>query len=287
MQLQEHRYTIRKGGNQESEEGYMLEKKCEIIINRQKVCDAFIRYVKQYNMEDEKIRLKAEHTYRVSDLCERIAKSLTLEQAEVDLAWLLGMLHDIGRFEQVRRYGTFSDAMSVDHAQFGADLLFREGLLDIFVPGYQVQMTEDEIRILEISIRNHSGFRLPESLRDIERDYCNLLRDADKIDIFRVNCDTPMEDIYNVSSEELKQARVSDEVKECFKNRTAVFRPLRKTAVDYLVGHICLVFELQYPISRKIAREQGYLDRMLEFRSCDPETQAWFEYMKQTLQTFG
>ena len=36
------------------------------------------------------------------------------------------MLHDIGRFEQIKRYGTFNDSKSVDHGEFGADLLFKE-----------------------------------------------------------------------------------------------------------------------------------------------------------------
>ncbi len=77
--------------------------------------------------------------------------------------------------------------------------------------------------------------------------YCNILRDADKIDIFRVNCDTPLEDIYNVSTAELKQAAVSDLVKKCFMEKHTVLRSLKHTPVDNLVGHVCLVFVLVYP----------------------------------------
>ena len=53
---------------------------------------------------DEKIKLKIDHTYRVAGLCQRIAESLGLSEPDVDIAWLLGMLHDIGRFEQIRRF---------------------------------------------------------------------------------------------------------------------------------------------------------------------------------------
>ena len=203
-----------------------------------------------------------------------------------DLAWLTGMLHDIGRFEQVRRYNTFSDALSVDHAEFGADLLFKEGLLESFIPDYQksADITEEELRILELSIRCHSAYRLPQGLSAQEEQYCHILRDADKIDIFRVNWETPMEDIYNVSTEVLKNAEVSEEVKQCFHDRTAVLRPMKKTPADHLVGHICLIFELQYPISRKIAQDQGYWNKLLAFHSDNPETQAWFDYMNQNLQ---
>ena len=112
---------------------------------------------------------------------------------------------------------------------------------------------------------------------------CNVLRDADKIDIFRVNCDTPPEEIYNVSTEDLKTSKVSEEVKACFLKRTAVLRSLKKTAIDFPVAHLCLVFELVYPVSRDIARKQGYVDRLLSFESDNPDTRAWFQYMRENI----
>lgn len=45
--------------------------------------------------------------------------------------------------------------------------------------------------------------------------------------------------------------------------------------------HIIEANKLRYPISRKIAREQGYLQKMLSFQSYNPETREWFEYMRQ------
>ena len=243
-------------------------------VPRREVEAAFKQYVSAYNPEDPKIALKIGHSYRVAALCERIGRSAGA--ADTDLTWLIGMLHDIGRFEQIRRYNTFSDAQSVDHAMLGADLLFHEGLLERFIP----DLEPERRGVLEIAIRNHSAYRLPDGLSDDEITYCSILRDADKIDIFRVNCETPLEDIYNVTTEDLKTSGVSEEVRRCFLNRTAVLRSLKKTAVDYVVGHLCLVFELVYPISREIAREQGYVDRLLSFQSDNLETAAWFEFMR-------
>ena len=247
------------------------------MINREKIARAFDGYVSAYNAQDPKIKLKIDHTYRVAALCERIGNSVGIRN--VDLVWLCGMLHDIGRFEQVRRYNTFVDAVSVEHAGFGADLLFGEGLMDRFCDG----LSERELHILEISIRSHSAYRLSPGLSETETIYCNVLRDADKIDIFRVNCDTPLEDIYNVTTEELKNSAVSDEVKACFHNRTAVLRKLKKTPVDYVVAHLCLVFELVYPVSKEIAHEQGYADRLLAFESANPDTREWFAYMRSRI----
>ncbi len=245
-------------------------------LDREFVKQAFASYTNHYDPDDPKIKLKINHTYRVAGLCERIAE--TVPGTDTDLAWLAGMLHDIGRFEQVRRYGTFADARSVDHAAFGADLLFTEGLIGTF--GDYDDRTLD---ILEKAIRNHNRFRIEDGLTEEYMAYCQILRDADKIDILRVNTETPLEEIYNVSTDELRSSAVSEEVRQGFMERRAILRSRRLTTADILVSHICLVFELVYPVSIQIVREQGYLDRILAFESDNEDTKAWFEYMRQTI----
>lgn len=64
-------------------------------IERERVRETFREYTDAYDATDEKIKLKIDHTYRVAELCERIAKAEQMEKTEVDLAWLLGMLHDV------------------------------------------------------------------------------------------------------------------------------------------------------------------------------------------------
>ena len=95
-------------------------------MNREKIRSEFQSYVSHYDPSDPKIRLKIDHTYRVADLCERIAGSLSLSEEMTEISWICGMLHDIGRFEQVQRFHTFLDAESVDHAKLGAEILFGE-----------------------------------------------------------------------------------------------------------------------------------------------------------------
>ncbi len=102
------------------------------MIDKQRAEAAFQAYTSKYDAGNTMIRHKVEHTLRVAENCEKIAVSLGMNGEEVAFAWFLGLLHDIGRFEQVRRYGTFIDSVSVDHAEFGADLLFHENLIDSF-----------------------------------------------------------------------------------------------------------------------------------------------------------
>lgn len=260
----------------------LLEGMNRAKINRKAVVNAFKNYTADYNPADEKIRLKIDHTYRVAWLCERIAKSQGLSENDVEIAWLLGMLHDIGRFEQIRRYGTFSDAVSVDHAKFGADLLFHEGLVERYAKGY---MTEDD-GMLELAIRCHNMYRLPDSLNERQRLFCNILRDADKIDILRVHVDVPMEAIYNVTTEELRNSTVSAAVLESFYREETVLKSIRKTAADYVVGHISLLFELVYPESLRIAAEQGYIFQILDFQSDCAQTREQFMGIKKYVEAY-
>lgn len=252
-------------------------------INRQKVKKQFKKYTDKYNPQDEKIALKIKHTYKVAEISDRISRSLGLSEADQDLAWAIGMLHDIGRFEQVKRYGTFMDSQSVDHAQFGADLLFDEGIISRFGIEY---MTEEEVYLIELAIRQHNKYRVMEGLSDREMMFCNIIRDADKVDIFRVNIESTMEAIYGVSTEEIKTSKVTPQVMEYFDRNVCVDRNVRRSAVDNLVGHISLFFELVYRRSQEVAVEQGYLAQMLEFQSNDEETKADFDHIRQVMNQY-
>ena len=283
----------------------VLESINKPVINRKNVINAFAEYVRNYDPSDEKIKLKIDHTYRVAGLCQRIAESLGLSEPDVDIAWLLGMLHDIGRFEQIRRFGTFNDVQSVDHAEFGADLLFKEGLIRKFAEGYYEECelarsgneeAEQIIKnnehhnkdtgLLELAIRQHNKYRVKEDLTERQRMFCDILRDADKVDIFKVNADIPMEIIYDVTTEELKNGVITKEVLESFYKKETVLKSVRRSAVDHIVGHISLLFELVYKESYRQAKEQGYVYKLLDFKSDVPEVNAEFDDMRKYVDEF-
>ena len=248
------------------------------MINEQKVKELFAEFVKDYNPEDPKISLKITHTYKVAENCRKIAESLNLPQEDVEIAWLIGMLHDVGRFEQIKRYQTFMDAKSVDHAEFGADLLFKEPrLITKFIE------TREYDSLIETAIRQHNKYRICDSLDERAAMFSNIIRDADKIDIFRVQIQEPAEGIYGVSFEEIINSPLSDEVYEQFKEHHAIIRSAKITYLDYYVSHFSLAFELVFPYSRKLAKEQGYLDTLLDLKVKDPQTQEKIIYLKNEI----
>ena len=250
-------------------------------IDRAGALAAFNDYASGYELGDVKIRLKYDHMLRVASRCAAIAESERECELPTDLAWLIGLVHDIGRFEQVRRYGTFVDSKSIDHAALSAELLFGERrMIDLFTN----DRSFDDV--ICFAVTNHSSYRIPETEDILHITAARALRDADKLDIFRVMNETPLEEIYDVSTEELSHACITDSVLQCFHERHAVQRALKRTPIDNLVGHICLYFELEYDASKRMARDEGYLAGMLDYRSSNPDTQEKFEMMRREIMSF-
>lgn len=249
-------------------------------IDRERAFHTFREYVAHYNAQDEKVRLKIEHTYRVADLCEVIARSLQMSETEVDLAWLIGLLHDVGRFEQLRNYGTFNDAQSIDHAKYGVEILFAQGKIRDYLAD------DGEDVLIEAAVSHHNEYRIPEDLDERTQQFCHIIRDADKIDILKVNIEFPLEEIYNVTSTELRSGQVTEEVMRSFEEEHAVLRALKRTAVDNVVGHISLVYELVYPVSLELVREQGYLEQLMNFTSENPVTNGQFVRIREKMNEY-
>lgn len=241
-------------------------------IDREQVARAFQDYVACYDASDPKIALKADHTLRVAALCDSLAKAEGLQDPSDDLCWLTGMLHDIGRFEQVRRWGTFYDSQSVNHAEFGADLLFGEGLIDRFV-----QVPDPA---LEIAIRNHNRLHVEDGLPAATLALCNVIRDADKIDILRVNVERPAQEIYGAPLEEIMAGEISPEVEQAFYEKHCVDRRCMRTLLDRRIGHFCFAFELVYPWARREMAQQGFLLQAMETPSSNPQTEQKLVQMR-------
>lgn len=251
------------------------------MFDREKARDVFLRYASQYDTQNILIRQKIEHTLRVAELSDRYAKALGMCATDTDFAWLLGLLHDIGRFEQVQRYGTFLDARSVDHAELSADILFPGGLMEQFP---QEGLPENWRGIAETVIRQHNKLKLPEKLDGRTRYFAELLRDADKTDIFRVLADIPLEDrLENSGTSSQTNGEASPEVMACVWAHRCVPAAVRRSRFDRRVSHCCMAFELVFEVSRRTVREQGWLRELLAENDAEGK-RLWTDRETEQLQ---
>lgn len=138
---------------------------------------AFDEYVSNYNMNNMDIKLKYTHSYRVMKLQEKYAKLLNFSKEDIELARVIGLLHDLGRFEQLRVYKTYDDSKSIDHADYSCVQLFEKGEIKRFVD------KEEWYPIIEFAIKYHNKKILPEVNDERMMKHAKLIRDTDKIDI--------------------------------------------------------------------------------------------------------
>jgi putative nucleotidyltransferase with HDIG domain len=167
----------------------MLFEKQKVMSTNNKIVGAmkdwFSSYVKTFKQGDknfqENIILKEKHTMQVCKEILNIGEQLGLNDNELCLAEIIALFHDIGRFEQYARYKTFVDRQSEDHAELGMKILKRNNVLSGF---------DDPAKSLVFrTIRYHNRVSLPQNETEPCLFFTKLLRDADKLDIWRVVTD--------------------------------------------------------------------------------------------------
>lgn len=242
------------------------------MIDLIKAKQYFKEYVSNYDSSHPRINLKIVHTYHVAENARKIAIDLNLLKEEQDFAELIGLLHDIGRFEQVRLFGTFADEKSVDHADKGVEVLFQDGQIRNFI----ADNSYDEI--IKKAVRNHNKFEIEKGLLEAEMLHCKIIRDADKLDIFRAFLDEKLEDVVHMESTDVSKEILSPVTFDDFKKEKLLVFSNCKTNMDFLVAIIAFIYELNFKASLKIIQENDFIRKLVK------KIDAQDEYTKEKLE---
>lgn len=204
------------------------------------------------------VALKLDHTRHVAENARAVARDLGWSPAEVDLAEALGWLHDVGRFVQYAEFGHFHDAASFDHGQRGADVVRDSGILDDLDP-------ESRAGLLD-GIRHHNAKTIPPDLPAPRRRLLELIRDADKLDIYRVVIEGLERDGFrelaemwpHVDLDGPVDARLLDEIAT---RRHGDLAHVHSRA-DFLLLLVSWVYDLRFAPARARARRAGVPDAL-------------------------
>ncbi len=213
--------------------------------------DKFLNYVKQYDQNDSQIKLKTNHTLRVMNLCTQIATRLNLSQEEIDLATLCGLLHDIARFEQIKVYQTYNDYTSIDHGDLGVEILKKNN----FIREFNKKDEDDEL--IYTAIRYHNKYAIPNDLTDREKLFCNIIRDADKIDNFYL-------EVKGEIKIDLANTKFSDKVYKTLIDKKLVLLADKNTKADTAAIILGFYFDLALIPSFEIVKENDYLNKQID-----------------------
>ncbi len=228
------------------------------MINLNQAINEFNLYLNHFDLNNSQIKLKIKHTYHVMNLCKEIAEKLNLTKQEILLAQLIGLLHDIGRFEQIKRQQNFNDTNILDHAELGLNILTNNNYIRKYI------VSNDYDNIIFQAILNHNKFKIADNLTSKELLFAQIVRDADKIDNFRVECSESFEDMFGFTQREMENSSISPKVYQDFKNYQVIINEDRQTPMDYWLSCLALVFDLNFSISFHYIVEHNYLDTLFK-----------------------
>jgi hypothetical protein len=237
----------------------------------------FQEYIHQFSSDDPIVQksmdLKAEHTRRVCEAIGDIGRSLGLSKEDLCLAEASGLLHDIGRFEQFRQYRTFADYRSENHAVLGAKVIQANRVLD----GLEPAAADLIVRVVEY----HNLAALPVGEEERCLFFLKLLRDADKVDIWRV-----VTEYYQSAGNNRNQTieldlpdidRISDPVHEALMSGRLARMGDLKTLHDFKLLQIGWIYDVNFPRTFQIVQEKRYLEKIREAlpRECPRITEVY------------
>ena len=222
----------------------------------------FNNYVDSFRDVDTKLHpmmeLKLQHSLRVADEARGIATDLDWAESEVILAEAIGLFHDVGRFLQYQKYQTYYDPKSVNHGCLGFQILTDSDWLN--------PVTADEKTIVLESVRLHNVHSLPADLSAELKKFVDLVRDADKLDIYHVvNSAFDKQDLkenpgimWNMPRDFSPDSII---LKDLRARRQASYLDVKSQA-DCCLLQLCWIYDLNYQPALRRIHERNIVDRL-------------------------
>ena len=229
-----------------------------MFVDLEKTMQWFEDYVRTFELSVPMIQMKYQHSLDVMHVGMELAEALNGSPEDQQLGIAACLLHDTGRFSQYRDFGTYYDGVSVDHGDRGYDVLQKE-----FTNTNLADQGAREV-ILQ-AVKWHNKKELPSGLPREALPFCRLVRDADKLDVFklvqrRMDEGTVGELLPRHSIDAPLSPQLLDEVETywsgSYKNASSL--------LDFLLIQLTWTLDINYAPSLKILEDSGVLHRIRE-----------------------
>ena len=231
------------------------------------VIEQFEAYVHEFDLTNFDLERKYRHSYRVMKLMEQLAHSLKLSEEDVTLACIIGLLHDIGRFEQLKEVDSYDDT-KFEHADFGTQYLKTSHFLE------QCHVPDAWHSIIFTAIQLHNKYQIPEHLDEKTLLFTKLIRDADKIDILRL----ALEKNHESTGEIRKQ--VIDEFYQ--KKQIHILPDFSKK--EFVLVRLGFFYDLNFRKSFELVKEDDFLNKYYERLNRPEELKCYFDFSRDYLE---
>ncbi len=222
----------------------------------------FAEYCRSFSAEADEdrqnYRLKETHTHAVCENALLVARGLALDDRETAVAGVVGLLHDVGRFPQYRIYRTFRDSISKNHAVLSAKVLLEQQVL--------IDIPKEDRRTIVHAVTLHNVFTLPGRLPERTLLHSRIIRDADKLDIWRIFIELlalPESERPSAAGLGLpEEPGYSPEVLPILVQRKMVRLTQLRTLNDFKLLQLAWVYDLNFLPSLRMVRDRGIIDRL-------------------------
>lgn len=231
-------------------------------------CQKFKQFLKEYDENNPDIIRKINHSYRVADYALEIAKSLNLPDDELDLAYLCGLIHDVGRFGQMRKYHTYDDLKSINHGTMGLKML-EQGLIKDFT------LKKSWQEIIKKAVVNHNKTWIDEDLSEKEKLYVQITRDADKLDLFYL--------MINNFPVKTSDEKINDAIYERVMSLQVGYENSSNNLDKYVI-RMGFFLDLNFKYSKMIALKEQYLEKYVDkVIKMNPQEKERLEKIKEKI----
>ncbi len=229
------------------------------------------------------INLKKRHTMRVCGEIAGIGRSIGLNREELRFAETVALLHDIGRFEQYAVFGTFADRKSVNHAELGVQVIRKSGILN--------GLAGATVSAVETAVNCHNMAFLPVDLNGRVRAFSLMLRDADKLDIWKVVTDYygqrggPRDTTIELDLPDTPG--VSQDVLLDLREKRIVRSQHVRNLNDFKLLQVGWVFDIHFEYTVKRLKERRYLEMIRAALPEDESVESVFRGVTDHLETWS
>ena len=215
----------------------------------------FDSFVKKYNLNIKELSQKVNHTYRVANFSKEIAIDLNLNENEINNAYISGLFHDLGRFPQFSEFKTFRDEKSFDHGDKSYEILKKYN--------YQNNLVLD-------AVKYHNKLTIPLDLNEIKKLQCEIVRDADKLDIMNYNWEIGKIDY-----------KITDDILKYFETQKMIPNEAVKNRVDGILRQLAFIYDINFNVTLdKIANLKVIRKNVdLIYNTCLDENVFYVKYL--------
>lgn len=230
------------------------------ISSHERWFTAFTQKYRAAERQDVKpVDLKIEHTGKVLEHARRIVREERPDFVMARACLLAALYHDVARFPQYARWHTFKDSQSVDHGLFGVATLKAEKRLEEEPAAVR--------RLVLATVGMHNRFKIPAGVPDDVRWVTDAVRDADKLDIFRVMAghlagSGPKNDAVILHVQDDPRLWTPSVVEDVVAGRVAAYADLRSVN-DFRLLLGTWMYDLRFAATRRRLKASGLVPELL------------------------